>query len=326
MKLLKCSCALLMCALLLLSGCDRSESTASVSSSESIPESSQSSSEPEEIRIPDFPVEVFDTEITEQPKKLVSLSPALTETLFALGYGDRVYGVSDYCDYPEETGGITNCGSPLLPDLETITDLAPDVLITETPLQQNDYLELRDADIRIIEITAPTDFESAFDLYYDLCLLLDGVTTGDENGTLLTEGYRQQLQYLSDRIIEDPMVFEYSAVWLIEENAPIVVEEEMFFGDILELLGLENAASDGLTEEPAPNILLYADTVSPENLIASDRFGAWEAVTQDKLVEIPLAPFERFSPRMFDLLTILADEIYTTAAKEPETVSAAAQG
>ena len=322
MKLLKHSCALLMCALLLLSGCDRSESSSS--SSESVPESSQSSSEPEEIRIPDFPVEVFDTEITEPPARIVSLSPALTETLFALGYGDRVYGVSDYCDYPDEVGGVTGCGSPLRPDLEEIEELAPDILLTETPLQQNDYLDLRDMGIEIIEITAPSDFEDAFDLYYDLCLLMDGVTTGDENGTLLTEGYRQQLSLLTDRIAEDPMIFEYSAVWLIEESAPVVVTEEMFFADILEILGLENAASDGLAEDTAPNLILYADTISPESITASERFGTWEAVTQNKLVEIPIAPFERFSPRMFDLLTSLADEIYTTAAQEAPFSEAAA--
>lgn len=314
MKLLKHSLALLMCALLLLSGCDRSESSSS--SSESVPESSQSSSEPEEIRIPDFPVEVFDTEIAEQPTKIVTLSPALTETLFALGYGDRVYGVSDYCDYPDEVGGITNCGSPLRPDLEKIEELAPDILLTETPLQQNDYLDLQDMGIEIIEITAPSDFEDAFDLYYDLCLLMDGVTAGDENGTLLTEGYRQQLSLLTDRIAEDPMIFEYSAVWLIEERTPIVVTDEMFFADILEILGLENAAADGLAEDTAPDIVLYADTISPESITASGQFGAWAAVTQNKLTEIPIAPFERFSPRMFDLLTSLADEIYTTAAQE----------
>ena len=322
MKLLKNSCALLMCTLLLLSGCDRSESSSS--SSESVPESSQSSSEPEEIRIPDFPVEVFDTEITEPPARIVSLSPALTETLFALGYGDRVYGVSDYCDYPDEVGGVTCCGSPLHPDLEEIEELAPDILLTETPLQQNDYLDLRDMGIEIIEITAPSDFEDAFDLYYDLCLLMDGVTNGDENGTLLTEGYRQQLSLLTDRIAEDPMIFEYSAVWFIEESAPVVVTEDMFFADILEILGLENAASDGLAEDTAPNLILYADTISPESIAASERFGAWEAVTQNKMVEIPIAPFERFSPRMFDLLTSLADEIYTTAALEAPSSEAAA--
>jgi len=314
MKYFRKLCALTLCALLLLAGCDRSESSSS--SSEAPSESSQSSSEPEEIRIPDYPVEVFDTEIPEQPMRVVSLSPALTETLFALGYGDRVFGVSDYCDYPESAGGVTNCGSPLRPDLEEIESLKPDLLLTETPLQLNSILELREMGIEIIEITAPGDFESAFDLYYDICLLMDGVTTGDENGTLLTEGYRQQLSHLTDRIAEDPMIFEYDAVWLIEERTPIVVTENTFYEDILEVLGLENAAAEGLAEDTAPDILLYADTIDPEVLAASARFGAWEAVTQKKMVEIPLAPFERFSPRMFDILTGLADEIYTTAALE----------
>ena len=40
--------------------------------------------------------------IEEEPMKIVSLAPSNTEILFALGLGDRVFGVTERCDYPEE--------------------------------------------------------------------------------------------------------------------------------------------------------------------------------------------------------------------------------
>ena len=54
-----------------------------------------------------FPVEVKDkfgntVIIEEEPMKIVSLAPSNTETLFALGLGHRVVGVTPFCDYPEE--------------------------------------------------------------------------------------------------------------------------------------------------------------------------------------------------------------------------------
>ena len=306
-------CTLLLCAVLAvcpLTACHRTDEQFSASSQSSI-----SSSEPAESRPPDYPVSVFGMQIQQQPERVVSLSPMLTELLCAFGYGEKLFGVSDYCDYPDSVMGVTTCGSALHPNLETIRDLRPDCLLTATPLQQKDRQQLEDMGILVIEITAPSDFDEVFTLYSDICLLMEGVSTGSDISALLTEGYRGQLEALEEKVSQDPLANTLSAVWVMEADTPIIAQEGSFYGEILSILCLKNAAQEGIDQDTSPDLVLYGDTVLPEELAASPLFGSWEAVSQNRLVEIPLAPFERCSPRMFDLLTALADEIYTTAAQ-----------
>lgn len=63
--------------------------------------------------------------------RIVSLSPALTETLFAIGAGDRVVGVSDYCRYPQGVEKLAKAGTSITPNYEAIVSLAPTLIVTE---------------------------------------------------------------------------------------------------------------------------------------------------------------------------------------------------
>ena len=64
----------------------------------------------------------------EIPARIVSTSPSITETLFALGLGDRVVGVSTYCRYPPAVAALPKVGTFLKPDAETIARLKPDLV------------------------------------------------------------------------------------------------------------------------------------------------------------------------------------------------------
>jgi iron complex transport system substrate-binding protein len=64
----------------------------------------------------------------EIPARIVSTSPSITETLFALGLGDRVVGVSAYCRYPPAVAALPKVGTFLKPDAETIARLKPDLV------------------------------------------------------------------------------------------------------------------------------------------------------------------------------------------------------
>jgi iron complex transport system substrate-binding protein len=62
-------------------------------------------------------------------QRIVSLAPATTETLFALGAGADVVGVSQYCDYPPEVVGLPKVGTFLTPNIEAIAGLRPTIVI-----------------------------------------------------------------------------------------------------------------------------------------------------------------------------------------------------
>ena len=63
------------------------------------------------------------------PQRIISLSPSVTETLFALGVGDRVVGVSMFCDYPPEVEPLPKVGDFFNPNLEAIVRLHPDLVV-----------------------------------------------------------------------------------------------------------------------------------------------------------------------------------------------------
>src|SRR5712691_5902747 len=66
------------------------------------------------------------------PARIASTSPSITETLFALGLGDRVVGVSTYCRFPPAVAAIAKVGTFLKPDAEVIARLKPDLVFVHT--------------------------------------------------------------------------------------------------------------------------------------------------------------------------------------------------
>lgn len=70
--------------------------------------------------------------------KIVSLSPNITEILFAIGLGENVVGVTSYCDFPPEANEKNIIGTITQPNTETILTLKPDlILTTASSLHQN---------------------------------------------------------------------------------------------------------------------------------------------------------------------------------------------
>jgi iron complex transport system substrate-binding protein len=72
-------------------------------------------------------------DMPKQPaQRIVSLAPNLTEILFATGAAERLVGVSDYCDYPEEARKLPRVGGMSNPSLEAIVSLDPDLVVMTT--------------------------------------------------------------------------------------------------------------------------------------------------------------------------------------------------
>jgi iron complex transport system substrate-binding protein len=65
----------------------------------------------------------------QAPRRIISTSPSMTETLFALGVGDRVVAVSQFCRYPPQVAALPKIGTYLRPDVERMAQLRPDLVI-----------------------------------------------------------------------------------------------------------------------------------------------------------------------------------------------------
>ena len=113
--------------------------------------------------------------INEIPQRIVSHVPSITEMLFALGLGDRVVGVSDYCDYPEEAMSKPSVGNYFNPSIENIVALEPDLVLTDGYSEGIIQLDELEPPINYMAID-PQDIDGIFE---DLELL--GKITGTED-------------------------------------------------------------------------------------------------------------------------------------------------
>ncbi len=90
------------------------------------------------------------------PQRIVSTAPSITETLFALGLGDRVVAVTTFCRYPPEAAAKPKIGDYLRPSVEAILALRPDLVLVEKsmirrsldlPVFRGNVVEVDDADL-----------------------------------------------------------------------------------------------------------------------------------------------------------------------------------
>lgn len=98
--------------------------------------------------------------VPSAPKKIISLSPAVTEILFALNYGEYVIGVDELSDYPEQVTDITKYSKT---DMKAIIAAEPDLVLYSRDLSDANIDELKAANISIacIEATNYTDVFSS---------------------------------------------------------------------------------------------------------------------------------------------------------------------
>lgn len=78
------------------------------------------------------------------PQRIVSMAPNITEILFAIGAGDRVVGVTRYCDFPPRADELPDVGGIVDPDVEKIASLNPDILIGLTSSGNSDITRTLD--------------------------------------------------------------------------------------------------------------------------------------------------------------------------------------
>jgi iron complex transport system substrate-binding protein len=99
--------------------------------------------------------------LSAQPRRIVSTSPSITETLFALGLGDRVVGVSQHCHYPPEATKRPKVGSYLRPNVEAIVGLRPDLVILQANTPESVAGQLERVKLPVLQVEHG-DLESMF--------------------------------------------------------------------------------------------------------------------------------------------------------------------
>jgi iron complex transport system substrate-binding protein len=89
-------------------------------------------------------------------KRIVSLAPSVTETLFAIGAGEQLVGICTFCDFPREVERIDRIGAYINPNVEAIVAKRPDVVIGVPPNNPEAIAALQRLGLRTIVVRVDT--------------------------------------------------------------------------------------------------------------------------------------------------------------------------
>ena len=255
----------------------------------------------------DWPAMVGDRLVSEKPEKVVSLSPMITEALLSLPGHEALCAVTEYCD--ARSTGLATVGTPLLPRTEDIIALAPDYVLCQTPLAGPVQTELEEAGVEVIQMDTPADLAALREFYGQLGALLGG----NETGRALGYGVIDRLE--STLAAYDAALPEKASALLLPDLSGLAATADTAEWTLLGQVfrhPLPDAAdwlagAECLTDEDAgndldqiraadPDVLLVADTVSPEDLSAA--LGDLRAVQNGAVVYVDIRLTETLSPRL----------------------------
>ncbi len=174
--------------------------------------------------------------ISKTPERIVSHVPPITETLFALGLGDRLVGVSDYCDYPEEAKSKPSVGNYYNPSIESIVALEPDLVLTDghsDSIKQLDELEIT------YLVVDPKDIDDIFESIE----LLGRVTGIERTARKLIDDMKREIESVQEQVKDAPGVRVIYLIDATDLTNPWTAGPGSFVDHLINMAGGENIAA-----------------------------------------------------------------------------------
>lgn len=276
---------------------------------------------------PTFPATLTDDEgtavtIPAEPHTIVSLAPATTETLFALGVGDRVKGKSqDVFLYPPQAGDVPDLATFDSVDVEKIVAMSPDVVFAggNSFTAPDAIAKLRSLGLAVVVLYAPT-----IDAVYKDIELTGQAAGRAEQAAVMVERMRTEFDNVKAAVagLPTPRVFyELDATGAIYGPA-----DKSFLAEMIEWAGAIPITT-GSTEkyeisverliQQDPEVILLADApygVTAEQVAARPGWKVMTAVKADAIRSIDDQTVSRPGPRLFLGLELLARTIHPDAA------------
>jgi iron complex transport system substrate-binding protein len=248
--------------------------------------------------------------IPERVERVVSLAPNLTENIFAVGAGDRLVGVTEYCNYPEDAQKIRKVGDTLSPNIETIIALKPQIVFVSTASQIETFTKTLESQNITVFVTNPQDLNGVL---ANLRQLGDIFGTPERTTILLNE--------LQERIIavdeQAPGKPKTKTFVQISKEPLFTIGKESFLTEIVERAGGTSVTREVATAYPKiskeaalalnPDAIILSD--SPDNMEPNEVFKNSPAVKNKRVYRINADILSRPSPRLVEAIEQIAEAL-----------------
>lgn len=253
-------------------------------------------------------------EFESPPQRIVSLAPSITEILFFLGLGDRVVGVTRYCNFPPEAQRKRVIGGVIDPNYEIIASLKPDLIImTVEGNTREAFDKLSELGFKIF-VTNPRNFDGILKTILDF-----GKICGVEaRANYLVDSLKLELEKIKDVNTgkKKPKILV-----LISLNPLMSAGKNTFINEIIERAGGVNVAGKLKQNYPIfsreeilkvnPDMIILTESgIEKEELLK--QFPEWKyinAIKENRIFKIEPDIILRPSPRVILATKVIAQMI-----------------
>ena len=277
-----------------------------------------------------YPIKTKDAsgDILEQkqpPARIVSIDPAITETLYELNLGDKIVAITGNCDYPEETKQVQKVGNDRA-DIGKIAELKPDLVLANLETQKDDIAKLRrtmlppasgETQSSPIKVFA-VDPHSLRDIYYVISVI-GTVTNKEHSAYSLLQKMKRRIEWVEARAMKEKRL---KALAVVKRGPLTVAAEGTYLHDLLRLSGFIDVSPRGKGLYPKmkrdeitkadPDILITCANVAkdPAGIYNDGDFRKTSAGKNKRAVSIGTEVFSRPGPRVAQALEEIAAQAH----------------
>jgi len=243
--------------------------------------------------------------------RAVSLAPNLTENIFAVGAGDRLVGVTTFCNYPDAAKSIAKVGDTMTPNMESIVALKPDVVFVSTASQIETFTKTLAHSGIAVFVTSPDSLDSMMKNLRQL---------GEIFGTSeLAEKLASDLQSRVESAAADSAGLPRVRAFVQISREPLfTIGKQSFITEIVERAGGVSVTANVETAYPKlsketasalnPDVLILSD--SEDNKASNEAFKNSPAVKNGRVYRIEADLLSRPGPRLIDALEQIAKDLH----------------
>lgn len=241
--------------------------------------------------------------------RVVSTAPSVTENIFAVGAGDRLVGVTTFCNYPEEAKSIVKIGDTMTPNMENIVALKPEIVFVSTASQIEAFTKTLELNGIAVYVTSPKSLDDVFvelDKFVELFRTWDKVSVNSWRS-------RENQVWTSVKDSRFPKVFIQ-----ISKEPLFTIGRDSFINSLIFKAGGESvtekieSAYPKLSKETAstlnPEVIVLSD--SEDNQGPNDAFKNSPAVRNGRVYKVNADILSRPGPRLVDALEQIAKDLH----------------
>lgn len=245
-------------------------------------------------------------------RRIVSLAPATTELVFALGLGDRLVGRTTWCDYPAEVARVTSVGNGIGPNVEAIAAQRPDLVLVY-PSEANRSAVDQLAALGIPAAALKQDAIADWRATVEWVARAAGVP---ERADMLLADFARRLESAQAAPVGTPPTVFIA----VGDNPPIAIGAGSFVSELAGLAGLANAFGDirgpsavvsleAIVAHAPDVVMLLGPDSAVQRLARRPGWSAIPAVREGRIIAVDGGEFNRPSPRLPQAVTALRERL-----------------